>query len=222
MNIDLYHEILFHLNINDIKNFCSCRKTLYLDTSFWVNLFKRDKLLLFTKQLKYDKWLDEYRKSLKASLIGKYLLVLLVKEAGNSIVNRFSYAYMTFLTKDIKPLLPEKLIEKYVLSQNNTSLIIKIRCYTCSIGTKEEHFKYFLSFINNNILLPYIEFSYNDILLLLTKIFYYFSSINVVDNIGDSYNKCSYDYKKLDDITLYWKYKKLNDRKLYWENKKVF
>lgn len=212
MNKDTYHEILYHLDIDDIKAFCSSAKDgaqICHDEAFWLNLFKRDNVILFNKGNHYQEWVNEYKKSVKASLMATHLLDLLMIEATNG----YAVAIMKFKTNKLKPLLSNQIIKKYSLYLKNfpnTSFIINVN----------KHLKLSMSLYFNN------ENKFNDILkddllTLLTKIFYYHPNINVTDEKRQPYivkdlNQV-YDDKGNPLTITRFNLKTLEDRKLYWD-----
>ena len=217
MNKDTYQEILSYLSIDDIKAFCSLstqNQTICNDPLFWINLFKRDKIILFNKELTYQGWINEYKKSLKASQMAKYLVELLIKEAGNSIVNRFSDAFIS-LTKEIVPLLPNKVIGKYQMAIENLKVIITTEWV-------DQKFKFYIT-LGEYKTLDSVELSREKLSHLLTNIFYYYPNTIIIDNRGYPYiihlNQNIDTYISRYELQPNIDRKILFDRKLYWTNK---
>lgn len=219
MNKDTYYEILSHLSIDDIKAFCSIsidNQTICNHSSFWINLFKRDNIILFNKGLTYHEWINQYRKSLKASQMADHLVYLLIKEAGHSIVNRFSDAFIS-LTNNILPLLPNKVIEKYGMALENLQLIITTQWVN-------QTFKFYIS-LGKYKTLDRVELSQEELLHLFTNIFYYYPDTIIIDDRGHPYiihfNQDIDTYISRYELNPNFYRKKLTDRKFYWANKNI-
>lgn len=214
MNIDTYHEILYYLDINDIQSLCTSNKSglkICNSIEFWINIFNRDKLTIFKNGLDYDDWINEYNKSLKASLMAKYLLELLIKEAGQSIVNRFSIAFISLTS--IMTLLPIKVVNHLGLD------VSKLIIYTEWVNSIFKHYVSLSDVRNENL----IEMSYTEMLNLLTKIFYNVPYINILDE--RDYPYIIHFNQKIDihnELNPNFYRKKLSDRKLYWTSKNIF
>ena len=213
MNKDTYHEILYHLDIDDIQSFCSLsidNKTICNDSSFWINLFKRDNVILFRKATNYHEWVNEYRKSLKASRMAKHLLDLLMVEAKKG----YAVAFIQFKTNVLKPLLPNQMIDMYSLyldKYRETSFVINVN----------RELKLFMSLYFNNETNKIHDILKDDLLTLLIKIFYNYPNINVTDEKRQPYivkdlNQVYDDIGNPLTITRF-NFKTLEDRKLYWD-----
>lgn len=211
MNKDTYREILYHLDINDIATFRMAAKDISIckDASFWINLFNRDHVVLYHHGNDYQEWIHEYRKSVKASQMATDMLNLLIKEASNSMVNRFSYGLIPL--DMIAALLPIEITEQYPVMTGN--LVIHT-------VWKNNKFKFDILLGQLNKM---IELSREELLKLLFKFFYHMPTINITDHYKDPYivntSQNIEQYISRYEMNPYYVRRKLLDRQTYWRDK---
>lgn len=61
--MDIYYEIMLNMDIDEINKNCAINKNFYNICSnkyFWINKFKKDGLVVMTKQNSVRDWINEY------------------------------------------------------------------------------------------------------------------------------------------------------------------
>jgi hypothetical protein len=178
LNDDLYYQILLNSNINDIQHFYKINKHYYqflCSYGFWMDKFNHDGLpLLIYQQLKTpDDWIKEY-KYIQYCQNNAYNIFKIHNIIYENIIYLYCDESEYNLLFSLLPLFEEK--NHHLFNINND---ISIKLY---IIKNNQHY-YYIKLTNIDTMMNQTFKINGNVIVLLTKLIYYISSLYLEDSL---------------------------------------